>query len=127
MLAGINTSVLLRVFHPGMSLAEILLGGLIPVLLAGTWINWRLRKDSQRREALIHEQIEFVETRHEELHEAYFEQERTRVELRRTVGHLTVLHRAGLLFSSTLDREALLAKVLESQASAANSQGAATP
>ena len=112
-LAGINTSVLLRVFHPGMSLAEILLGGLIPVLLAGTWINWRLRKDSQRREALIHEQIEFVETRHEELHEAYFEQERTRVELRRTVGHLTVLHRAGLLFSSTLDREALLAKVLE--------------
>ncbi len=38
---------------------------------------------------------------------------RRRVELRRTVNHLTALHQAGLLFSSTLDREALLEKVLE--------------
>ncbi|HEY5626459.1 MAG TPA: ATP-binding protein, partial [Nitrospira sp.] len=58
-------------------------------------------------------QIAFVETRHEELREAYLEQEQTRVQLRRTVGHLTVLHQAGLLFSSTLDRETLLDKVLE--------------
>lgn len=112
-LAGVGTSVLLRILYPGMSLAEILLGGLIPLLLAGTWVNWRLRKDSQQREALIHEQIDFVESRHEELREAYLEQEQTRVELRRTVNHLTVLHRAGLLFSSTLDREELLDKVLE--------------
>jgi hypothetical protein len=86
---------------------------LIPVLVAGSWINWRLRKESQRREALIQEQITFVESRHEELREAYLEQEHTRVELRRTVNHLTALHQAGLLFSSTLDREALLEKVLE--------------
>ena len=33
--------------------------------------------------------------------------------MRRTVNHLTALHQAGLLFSSTLDREALLEKVLE--------------
>lgn len=112
-LAGVGTSVLLRILYPEMSLAEILLGGLIPLLLAGTWVNWRLRKDSQQREALIHEQIDFVESRHEELREAYLEQEQTRVELRRTVNHLTVLHRAGLLFSSTLDREELLDKVLE--------------
>jgi signal transduction histidine kinase len=85
----------------------------IPVLLAGTWINWRLRRESQRREALIQEQINFVESRHEELRESYLEQERTRVDLRRSVNHLTVLHRAGLLFSSTLDREALLQNVLE--------------
>jgi signal transduction histidine kinase/ActR/RegA family two-component response regulator len=62
---------------------------------------------------LIHEQINFVESRHEELREAYLEQERTRVDLRRSVNHLTVLHRAGLLFSSTLDREALLESVLD--------------
>ena len=112
-LAGVSTSVALRLGYPAMSLAEVLLAGLIPVLLAGTWINWRLRKESQQREALIQEQITFVESRHEELREAYLEQEQTRVELRRTVGHLTVLHQAGLLFSSTLDREALLDKVLE--------------
>ena len=112
-LAGVSTSGLLRLLYPEMSLAEILLGGLIPILLAGTWINWHLRKDSQRREALIHEQIDFVESRHEELREAYLEQEQTRVELRRTVRHLTVLHQAGLLFSSTLDRDVLLEKVLE--------------
>jgi hypothetical protein len=90
-----------------------LLAGLIPVLIAGTWINWRLKRESQQREALIHEQINFVESRHEELREAYLEQEQTRVELRRTVNHLTALHQAGLIFSSTLDREALLEKVLE--------------
>ena len=72
-----------------------------------------VEKGGQRREALIQEQINFVESRHEELREAYLEQEHTRVELRRTVNHLTALHQAGLLFSSTLDREALLEKVLE--------------
>jgi signal transduction histidine kinase len=41
------------------------------------------------------------------------EQELTRVELRQKVAQLTALHRAGLLFSSTLDREALMQKVLE--------------
>jgi signal transduction histidine kinase/ActR/RegA family two-component response regulator len=47
------------------------------------------------------------------LREAYLEQEQTRVELRRKVAQLTALHRAGLLFSSTLEREALMQKVLE--------------
>ena len=114
MAGGALTSVLLRVVYPTMSLGEVLLAGVIPVLLAGIWINWRLRRASQRREALIQEQITFVESRHEELREAYLEQERTRVDLRRSLNHLTVLHRAGLLFSSTLDREALLESVLES-------------
>ena len=113
MIAAAVTSAVVRLIYPAMSLGEVLLAGLIPVLLAGTWINWRLRKESQRREALIQEQVNFVESRHEELREAYLEQERTRVDLRRSVNHLTVLHRAGLLFNSTLDREALLEQVLE--------------
>ena len=112
-LAAALTSLVLRLIYPAMSLAEVLLAGLIPVLVAGIWLNWRLRRESQQREALIHEQINFVESRHEELREAYLEQEKTRVELRRTVNHLTALHQAGLIFSSTLDREALLEKVLE--------------
>ena len=111
---GALMSGMLRVAHPAMSLGEVLLAGVIPVLLAGIWINRRLRRESQRREALIQEQITFVESRHEELREAYLEQERTRVDLRRSLNHLTVLHHAGLLFSSTLDREALLESVLES-------------
>ncbi len=111
--AGVLTSGVTRAAYPSMSLGEILLAGLIPVLTSGLLINRRLHKESRRREALIQEQINFVESRHEELREAYLEQEQTRVELRRKVNHLTVLHRAGLLFSSTLDREALLQQVLE--------------
>ncbi|HEX8749870.1 MAG TPA: ATP-binding protein [Nitrospira sp.] len=112
-LAAALTVMVLRLVYPAMSLAEVFLAGVIPVLIAGTWINWRLKRESQRREALIHEQINFGESRHEELREAYLEQEQTRVELRRTVNHLTALHQAGLIFGSTLDREALLEKVLE--------------
>lgn len=113
LVAAAVTSAVVSLVYPAMSRGEVLLVGLIPVLLAVTWINWRLKRESQRREALIQEQINFVESRHEELREAYLEQEHTRVELRRTVNHLTVLHRAGLLFSSTLDREALLDQVLQ--------------
>ncbi|WP_455243985.1 ATP-binding protein [Petrachloros mirabilis] len=110
---GFLIAVVMRASFPGMSAGEVVLAGLMPVLYAGVWINWRLRRDGQQREALIHEQIQFVESRHEELREAYLEQEQTRVQLRRTVQHLTVLHQAGLLFSSTLHREELLKKVLK--------------
>lgn len=112
-LAGLALSAGLRVMNPSVSLGEVMLLGLAPVLVAGMLINRHLRMQSQQREALIQEQITFVESRHEELREAYLEQEQTRVELRRKVAQLTALHRAGLLFSSTLDREALMQKVLE--------------
>ncbi|MBU6480236.1 MAG: response regulator [Nitrospirae bacterium] len=112
-LAGLALSAGLRVMNPSVSLGEVILLGLGPVLVAGMLINRHLRMQSQQREALIQEQITFVESRHEELREAYLEQEQTRVELRRKVAQLTALHRAGLLFSSTFDREALMQKVLE--------------
>jgi signal transduction histidine kinase/ActR/RegA family two-component response regulator len=112
-LAGLMLAVGLRVMNPSVSLGEVILFGLAPMLVAGILINRHLRRESQRREILIQEQIAFVESRHEELREAYLKQEQTRVELRRKVRQLTALHRAGLLFSSTLDREALMHKVLE--------------
>lgn len=112
-LAGLLLAGGLRVINPSVSGGEVLLVGLLPLLAAGLLVNRRLRRESQQREALIQEQISFVETRHEELREAYLEQEQTRVELRRKVAQLTALHRAGLLFSSTLDREALMQHVLE--------------
>ena len=112
-LAGLTLAVGFRVMNPSASLGEVILLGLVPMLVARMLINRHLRLESQHREALIQEQITFVESRHEELREAYLEQEQTRVELRRKVAQLTALHRAGLLFSSTLDREALMQKVLE--------------
>jgi len=112
-LAGLTLAVGLRVMNPSASLGEVILLGLVPVLVAWMLINRHLRLESQQREALIQEQITFLESRHEELREAYLGQEQTRVELRRKVAQLTALHRAGLLFSSTLDREALMQKVLE--------------
>ncbi len=112
-LFGLMLAVGFRMINPSATLGEIILFGLIPILVAGLLINRHLRLESQQREALIQEQIMFVESRHEELREAYLEQEQTRVELRRKVSQLTALQRAGLLFSSTLDREALMQKVLE--------------
>jgi len=112
-LAGLMLALGFRVMNPLASLGEVILLGLTPMLVAGILINRNLRLESQQREALIQEQITFVESRHEELREAYLAQELTRIELRRKVVQLTALQRAGLLFSSTLDREALMQKVLE--------------
>lgn len=112
-LAGLCAASGLRVLFPAMALGELLLTGMMPILVAGLLMNRHLRKERCQREALIQEQITFVESRHEELREAYLEQEQTRVELRRKVTQLTALHRAGLLFSSTFDRETLLQQVLE--------------
>lgn len=112
-LAGLSLALALRTVSPTVVFGDLMLVGLLPLLAAGLLINRSLRKESSRREALIREQISFVESRHEELREAYLEQEQTRVELRRKVTQLTALHRAGLLFSSTLDRHTLLQRVLE--------------
>lgn len=112
-LAGLTLAVGFRMMNPSASMGEVILLGLVPMLVAGILINRQLRLESQQREKLIQEQITFVESRHEELRDAYLGQEQTRVELRRKVAQLTALHRAGLLFSSTMDREALMQKVLE--------------
>jgi hypothetical protein len=103
----------LRVLLPAMGSAEMVLAGLSPVLAAGWLLQCRMRRESRQREALIREQIAFVESRHEELREAYLGQEQTQVELRRKVTQLTALHQAGLLFSATLDLDMLLERVLE--------------
>jgi len=103
----------LRLLLPAMGPAEMVLAGLSPVLAAGWLMQRHMRRESRQREALIREQIAFVESRHEELREAYLGQEQTQVELRRKVTQLTALHQAGLLFSATLDRDTLLERVLE--------------
>ncbi|OQW36778.1 MAG: hypothetical protein A4E19_21375 [Nitrospira sp. SG-bin1] len=111
--AGLVLMAGVGVFNPTVSLGEALLVGLSPMLVVGIMVNRRLLRESERREALIQEQITFVEARHEELREAYLEQEQMRVELRRKIAQLTALHRAGLSFNSTFERDALLHQVLE--------------
>ncbi len=112
-LVGLILMATVSIVNPAVSLGEVLLVGLCPILIIGLFVNRRLLRESERREALIQEQITFVESRHEELREAYLEQEQMRVELRRKVAQLTALHRAGLSFSSTFERDTLLHQVLE--------------
>ncbi|MBX3304682.1 MAG: response regulator [Nitrospira sp.] len=85
----------------------------MPTWIAGILADTRYHTATRKREALIYEQTQFVEARYTELREAYLEQEHTRVELRRKVSQLTALHRAGLSFGGTLDRETLVHTVLD--------------
>ncbi len=113
-LLGGSAFAYFQAFHPDMSAMEAVFLALFPAIAFWLANNWRLlHKEVQTREKLIEEQLHFVEARHEELREAYLEQELTSVELKRRVGQLTTLHRTGLRFSSTLNRKALVQSVLE--------------
>jgi len=82
----------LRFFHPEMGSGEAV--GLAFLAIAAAWLtSLSLRVQAGKREALIKEQIQFLEDRHEELREVYLEQEQIQVELRRKVNELTSLHR----------------------------------
>ena len=111
--AGLGLAGVVGALFSQAGVGELALTALLPVLAGSVLITRQLQKDTRRREAVIREQISSVESRHEELREAYLEQEQTRVALRRKVTQLTTLHRAGLMFSSTLDRDAVLSQVLE--------------
>ena len=113
LLAGASVFGYLRFAHPTITVWQALAVAVVPALVTWVTTSRRLHKHAQSREALIQEQVQFLESRHEELREAYLEQEQTRVELRRKVKQLTALHQAGLLFGSTLDRESLRQNVLE--------------
>jgi signal transduction histidine kinase/CheY-like chemotaxis protein len=110
---GVVAWLYLHYRYPMVSGVEALLVVLTPTLVAGILSETRQRAANRKRESLINEQTQFVEERYAELKDAYLEQEQTRVELRRKVSQLTALHRAGLSFGSTLDREALVQTVLE--------------
>ncbi len=112
-LAGLLAFGYLQWRYPAVTVAEALAIALFPPVIAWFCTQRKQHLHSQQREALIVEQLEAVETRHEELREASLEQEYATVELRRKVTQLTTLHRAGLLFSATLDRETLIDNVLK--------------
>ncbi len=75
--------VYVRWWHPEFPWIETLIWTAIPGL--ASWFavqKSRLKKKVDEQETLLKEQVASVDTRHEELREAYLEQERTVVELR---------------------------------------------
>ncbi|HJU04137.1 MAG TPA: ATP-binding protein, partial [Nitrospiraceae bacterium] len=111
-LAAAAAFAYVRLVHPAVTVVEAALITFLPSAISWVAFAWLLRKITSLQ-TLIMEQDQAVDARHEELREVYLEQERTTVELRRRVNQLTTLHRTGLLFSSTLERETLLHNVLE--------------
>lgn len=115
LLAGLALAPLVAstVRHPSLSTIEASVLVIVPALAASTGIWVALRRKARAREALIQEQMAAVEARHEELRESYLNQQHTAVELRKKVMQLTTLHRAALLFGSTLDPDTLIKQVLQ--------------
>ncbi len=103
----------LHMQHPDFPTLEVLGLALVPPSLLWWMISTHTRQAAKPLQRLIRDQEQAVDARHEELREAYLEQQATAVTLRRKVNELTALHRAGLLFSSTFDREQLLTQVLD--------------
>ena len=113
-LFGVAVYEYLRLRHPSVAIWEALLFALVP--LVAVWlVNARriLHREIEEQKQIIQEQLRFVEARYEELREAYLEQEQTTVELKRKVGQLSTLHHAGLIFSSTLDRQVIIETALQ--------------
>jgi signal transduction histidine kinase/CheY-like chemotaxis protein len=88
-----------------------------PAWRRGLLFSWpavgTVRKELERREKVIEEQLRSLDAWQEELKEAYAQQQQLTVDLQRRVNQLTMLHQAGLVFISTLDREALIERILQ--------------
>jgi signal transduction histidine kinase/CheY-like chemotaxis protein len=108
-----STFAYLYLRQPDLPVLEALGLAAIPASLLWLMITAYMRQTAASLQLLIKDQELAVDARHEELREAYLEQQSTAVTLRRKVHDLTTLHRAGLLFSSTFDREELLTNVLD--------------
>ena len=115
--AGLSGATLsyLRLRHADIPLMETVLLALFPgIALWSANIARILRRKVAATERVLQEQIRLADTRHEELREAYLEQEQVAVDLKRKVSQLTLLHQTGVMVSSTLDREVLLQHALQS-------------
>ncbi len=80
---SIMAFIYVRWAHPELSWPETFAWTFIPGMASWFVWNWyRLKKKVKERDTLLKEQVDSVDARHEELREAYLEQERTVVELR---------------------------------------------
>lgn len=113
MLVAGGTFTYLHLRQPDVPTVEALGLAAVPASLLWWMITNHMRRAAKPLQRLLKEQEQVVDARHEELREAYLEQQSTAVTLRRKINDLTTLHRAGLLFSSTFDRDELLTNVLD--------------
>lgn len=107
------TLALIHVNYPAMSWLEAIIISAFPG--AAIWFanaTRVLRNNLNARDRIIQEQVAFVDTRHEELREAYLVQQQAAVDLKRRIGQLTLLYQTGMIVNSTLDREALIGTAL---------------
>ena len=74
---------------------------------------WVDRQELEDQRKIIQEQLESAEQRHEDLREAYAQQEHILVEVRRRVEELTMLHHLTMKIGSTLDRQTIIQAGLE--------------
>ena len=82
-------------------------------LLAGASVGFAytsrlFKKIAAEKDRILQEQVQFVDTRHEELREAYLLQQQAAVDLKRKISQLTLLHETGRIVSSTLDQAELI-------------------
>jgi len=84
------------------------------LLLALAGRLWRDRKELQERGNIIQEQLASAEQQHEELRNAYLQQEHSLIDVRRHDDELTMLHELTLKISSTLNREHIIKAGLQS-------------
>ena len=111
----------LRLLNPQEAVLGNLLLSLIPAL-----VLWELhsrvflRREMRRRAEIIEEQAVTTDARHEELREAYLEQEQRTADLQRKVSELTLLHKTGLLLTSSRDPEELISSALATLTKALN-------
>ena len=87
---------------------HVMLSLLPMVMVPLTGRIWTDRNELQERGNIIQEQLASAEHQHEELREAYLQQENSLVEVRRHVDELTMLHELTLQISSTLDQEPII-------------------
>jgi signal transduction histidine kinase len=97
--------------HPLSSNAWI--GLLVGTTVAFAYSSRVFKKIAAEKDRILQEQVQFVDTRHEELRESYLLQQQAAVDLKRKIGQLTLLHQTGMIVSSTLDQEELIESALQ--------------
>jgi signal transduction histidine kinase/CheY-like chemotaxis protein len=105
--------VALQWLNPQASFTETLLLSFIPAaILEQLHRRIVLRRELHRQTEIIDEQARTTDKRHEELREAYLEQEQRTADLQRKVSELTLLHNTGLLLTSNRDQAELISSAL---------------
>lgn len=110
---GTTFALLLTAFPTLPWIYTAAMGLLVGTSVAFAYTSRVFNKIAAEKDRILQEQVQFVDTRHEELRESYLLQQQAAVDLKRKIGQLTLLHQTGMIVSSTLDEEELIDSALE--------------